>query len=102
MAVTHAQPFFRDYPGEPVPKRKLILDFHGAREDNKGRHLDHPAEHHSIRTNQLPTSVIPPIFTSDALPLAMVPHYPGFGQAPNMLACIPSGVVLNGCKRYRT
>jgi len=24
MAVTHAQPFFRDYPGEPVPKESLF------------------------------------------------------------------------------
>jgi len=35
-----------------------------------------------------------PIFTPDALPAATLPLYPGLGQAPNMLACIPSGVVI--------
>jgi len=29
----------------------------------------------------------------DALPAAMLPSYPGLGQAPNMLACIPNGLV---------
>jgi len=37
-----------------------------------------------------PTS---PIFTPDGLPAATLPLYPGFGQAPNMLVRIPSGVV---------
>jgi len=32
-------------------------------------------------------------FTPDALPAATLPLHPGFGQAPNMLACIPSGMV---------
>jgi len=31
----------------------------------------------------------PPIFTPDALHAAAFPLYPGLGQAPNMLACIP-------------
>jgi len=34
-----------------------------------------------------------PIFTPDALPAATLPLYPGLGQAQNMLACMPSGVV---------
>jgi len=34
-----------------------------------------------------------PIFTLDALPAATLPLYPGLGQASNILACIPSGVV---------
>jgi len=34
-----------------------------------------------------------PIFIPDALPAATLPLHPGLGQAPNMLACIPSGVV---------
>jgi len=29
----------------------------------------------------------------DALPATTLPLYPGLGQAPNMLACIPSGIV---------
>jgi len=51
---------------------------------------------HSIRTNQW----LAPckrwgwvdIFTLDALPAAL-PIYPGLGQAPNMMAGIPSGLV---------
>ena len=35
-----------------------------------------------------------PIFMPDALPAATLPLYPGLGQASNMLACIPSGVVI--------
>jgi len=34
-----------------------------------------------------------PIFMPDALPAAALPLYPDLGQAPNMLACIPSGMV---------
>jgi len=29
----------------------------------------------------------------DALPGTILPIYPGLGQAPNMLACIPGGLV---------
>jgi len=42
-------------------------------------------------SNPSPSS---PIFTLDALPAATLPIYPVFGQAPNMLACIPSGSVV--------
>jgi len=40
-----------------------------------------------------PTSTIPTIFMLDALPGTTLPIYPGLGQAPNMLACIPGGLV---------
>jgi len=43
-----------------------------------------------------PTSAIPTIFTQDALPYTTLPFYSGLGQAPNMLACIPSGLVHKG------
>jgi len=65
-----------------VPEENL-LDFYGAREDNRGRHTDHPAERHSIQTNQRPPPTAP-IFMPDALPAITVPLYPGLGQAPNM------------------
>jgi len=35
----------------------------------------------------------PPIFMPDALPAITLPLYPGLGQASNVLACIPCGVV---------
>jgi len=47
-------PIFRDYLGEPVPKEIFFW-----REDNRGRHTDHPAGCHSIWINQRPTSFIP-------------------------------------------
>ena len=59
----------------------VLLQFNGAREDNRDRDIDHPAGRHSARTNQRPTSIIPPIFTPDALPDATLPTYPGLGQA---------------------
>jgi len=45
--------------------------------------------------SDLPPSSPPPIFTPDALPAAILPIYPGLGQAPNMLACMPSGLVYS-------
>jgi len=50
--------------------------------------------------NDPPPSVHhPPIFMPDALPAATLPIYPGLGQAPDMLACIPSGLVPYSTKR---
>jgi len=45
--------FFRNYPGEPVPEKKFV-DFMVQGTIKRGRHTDHPAGHHSIRTNQCP------------------------------------------------
>jgi len=39
-----------------------------------------------------PPSSPPPIFMPDALPAATLPLYLGLGEAPNMLACIASGL----------
>jgi len=39
-------------------------------------------------------SAIPTIFMPDALPSTTLPIYPGLGQASNMLACIPGGLVV--------
>jgi len=39
-----------------------------------------------------------PIFMPDALPVTTLPIYPGLGQAPNMLDCIPSGLVVANCQ----
>jgi len=73
-------------------KRRNLLDFNGAREDNRGRHTDYLAGRHSICTNDgLDPPPSSPTFMPDALPVATPPSlYPGLGQAPNMLACIPS------------
>ena len=51
--TTLLRPFFRDYRGELVPEEKL-LDFTVQGKINRGRHTDHLAGCHSIRTNQHP------------------------------------------------
>jgi len=46
-----------------------------------------------IQTNWCPHLYHPTIFMPDDLPDTTLPIYPGLGQAPNMPACIPSGLV---------
>ena len=48
------------------------------------------------------TSTIPTIFTPHALPDTTLPIYPGLGQALNMLACIPGGLVTSDIKMRNT
>jgi len=70
-SVTHSHttvlwPFFWDYPGELVPEEILLWTLWCK--GKQGRHTDNPAGHqcatapghHSIWTNQQPTSIIPP------------------------------------------
>ena len=89
---THAhtsvlRPFYRDHAGERffwtfMVQGKTEADIPTIR---RGRH--------SIRANQRPTFVSSPLFfMTDALPATTLPLYPGLRQAPNILACIPSGV----------
>ena len=72
--------------------QKKASGLYGAREDNRGRHTDHPAGRYSVWINQRPSIIILPIFMPDALPASTLPLYPGLGQAPNILACILNGV----------
>jgi len=46
---------------------------------------------HPYRLIGAAISAIPTIFMPDAHPGTTLPMYPGLGQAPNMLACIPDG-----------
>jgi len=51
--------------------RRQLLDFMVQGEINRGRHTDHPAGRHSIRTNQCPPPPSPIFFYGpDALPAA--------------------------------
>ena len=72
------RPHLRDYPGEPAPEIFFWTSW------CKGR------QHRQM--HQPPSS---PIFTLDAPPAATVPLYPSLGQASNMLAYTPIGVVGN-------
>jgi len=82
-------PFFQDYPGEPVPEENHLLDFMVQGEISE-------ANTPTIRLCATPSRLISdpppssPIFMPEALCAATFPIYPGLGQAPNMLACIPS------------
>jgi len=49
---------------------------------------------HPIQTNSRTHLYISTIFTLDAFPDTTLPIYPGLGQAPNMLACIPGGLMF--------
>ena len=63
-AHTHIQPFYSPFSGITrvswCQKEKSSFGLCAAREDNRGRHTDNPDGRHSIRTNQQPTSTIPP------------------------------------------
>jgi len=91
---THTR-FTAVFPGLPgwADARRNLLDFYGAWEDNRGRHTDYPDGRHSIQTNPTTHFRNTSIFSSDAVPAIALPLYRGLGQAPNMVACVPSGVV---------
>jgi len=73
-------------------QKKSSSGVHGARGDIRGRHTDNPAGCHSIRTNQRPISLPHPPFLCRMLFLPQPYLFIlAWGQAPNMLACIPSG-----------
>jgi len=94
QTTEHTQPFYGAFSRTTWVnqcQKKSSSGLCGAREDIRGRHADNPAGCHSIRTNQLPTSLIT-IFMWDALRATTLPIYPGLGQTPNMLSCIPSGL----------
>jgi len=52
-----------------------------------------PMDFHPTRLIGASISAIPTIFTPDGLSGTTLPIYPGLGQAPYMLACIPGGLV---------
>ena len=68
---THTQPFYRPFFGTTGVSRrqkKSSSGIYGARENNRGRHTDHPAGRRSIRTNQRPPPSSPIFSRPDAVP----------------------------------
>ena len=59
--TTILQPFFRDHPGEPVPEENFWTLWCKGRLTEAD--TNHPAGHHSIRTNQCPPTPSPHFFT---------------------------------------
>jgi len=94
MNNRHTQPFYGSFSGTTqvsrCQKKKLLLDFMVQGEILEAERQTHRQSGwgHSARliSDPPPSS---PIFTPDALPVATLPIYPGLGQEPNMLACIP-------------
>jgi len=69
----HHNRFTALFPGPPrgAGARRELLDFMVQGKINTGRHTDHPAGRHSIRTNQCPPPPSPHIFYGpDAFPAA--------------------------------
>jgi len=62
----------------------IILDFMRRGEDNRVKCAHNPAVRHPIQTIDATTSIVP---------AATFPIYHGLGQAPNVLDCIPGGLV---------
>jgi len=86
------------FPGLPRSagaRRNLLLDFmvQGKMTKSATLTIQMGATPSGLISDPPPSSA--PTFTLDALPAATLPLYPGLGQAPNTLACIPSGVKLN-------
>ena len=65
----HHNHFTALFPGRPgwAAARRELLDFMVQGKINRGRHTDHPAGRHSIRTNQCP-SPPSPIFLQTGCP----------------------------------
>ena len=59
----HQNSFTALFPGPPgwaSARRKILLDFTVQGKITRGRHTNNPGGHHSIRTNQWPSSINPP------------------------------------------
>jgi len=84
VPLLHTQPFYGPFLGLPgwAGARRNLLDFVVQWKITE-------ADTSTIRLGATPTGLN--IFTPDALPAATLPLYPGLGQAPNMVACTPSG-----------
>jgi len=72
-------------PSTSAGARRKLLDFMVQGKISRGRHTDHPAKRHSIRTNQclLPTSTIPTVrkadidvFKKNSITIALSPAEP--------------------------
>jgi len=62
VIYAHIQSFYGPFSGTTRVswcQKKSSSGLYGAREDNSGRHTDHPAGCHSIQTNQQFTSITP-------------------------------------------
>ena len=113
------RPFYNPFMGPPgwAGARRELMDFMVQRKINRGRHTDHPAGRHSIRTNQyLPASSRYMLHHSDTIQLShgreMVQVTPlrrtlASAANPNVLVAFSDLMLLIGwqeghpaCKKY--
>ena len=75
-----------------MPEEIILLDF---MVQGKMAEADTPTIRMGATPSRLNSTHLhhPSIVTPDALPAATLPLYPGLEQAPNMMACIPGGLV---------
>ena len=68
--ITHHNCFTALFPGPPgwASARRELLDFMVQGKINRGRYTIHPAERHSIQTNQCPPPPSPIFYRLDDLP----------------------------------
>ena len=92
---THTQPSygpFQELPGWAGARRNLLhFVVQGKITEADTLTTQVGATPSGLISDPPPSS--PYFFTPDALPAATFPLYPGLGQASNVLACIPCGVV---------
>jgi len=64
-------------------------------EDKRGRCTNNLAGHRPVQTIGALTSIIPTIFTSNALPAATLTIYPGLELASSVLVAVPLDWLLS-------
>jgi len=92
----HHSRFTALFPGPPgsAGARRELLDFTVQGKINRGRHTDHPAGRHSIRTNQCPPPPSPIFFTG------RMPFLPPNQQCQNIKALIINLHVCSDGKNF--
>ena len=98
------QTFYGPFPGPPgwAGARRELLDFMVQGKINRGRHTDHPAGRHSIRTNQCPPPPSP-IFLHARCPSCRPTNCVKALKAklhPDLIFCSPITQHHNNCHSY--
>jgi len=85
------KPHHNLFPGPPgwAGARRELLDFMVQGKINTGRHTDHPAGHHSVRTNQCPPPPSPHFFAG------RMPFLPPNQQCQSTEDMIPETIAKN-------
>jgi len=96
---THTQPFYVPFSGTTQLSWIQKKSSSGLYDTVQGKITE--ADTPTTRLGATPSGLISdppsssPHYMPNVLPATTLPLCPGLGQAPNMLACIPSGLVLD-------